>query len=328
MGGLADLRMFKEIANATNLSVAASRLGMAPATLSGRLKALEDHYGVKLLRRTTRSVSLTNEGRLLLERSRELLDNFDDLEHAMGTSRGRLAGRIAILSDASIGRRVILPLARSFAELHPDIAFVFNFAPGEASAELDFDIVVRTGDLPDSSRITRRLTQLRVITCAAPSYLEAAGVPETPNSLSAHQCLLQVPEGGRSDVWSFSCDGRSHAVRVEGRFGATDLPTLVELAVHGFGVVRAPVEEVVGLVESGRLRVVLEHYAPPPLSVHLLTDGRRRLPVRTADFVDYLVTHVRRPPAVVSPQSCPAEVPASREIRRESDDVKFFFLQN
>lgn len=327
MSGLTNLRMFKEIAGAATLSLAASRLGMAPATLSGRLKALEDHYGVKLLRRTTRSVSLTNEGRLLLERSRDLLDGFDDLEQAMGASRRHLAGRIAILSEASLGRRVVLPLARRFADLHPDIAFVFNFAAAEA-AELDFDIVVRTGDLPDSSRITRRLTALRMITCAAPSYLERTGIPDSPDDLASRQCLIQVPEGERSDVWSFACDGRRHAVRVEGRFGASDLQTLVDLALHGFGIVRAPAEEVWDFIEGGRLRPILEHYAPPPLSVHLLTDGRRKLPARTADFVDYLVSNIRRPPEVEDGAAYPVGLSSPREFRSESNGVKFFSLQN
>jgi DNA-binding transcriptional LysR family regulator len=328
MSGLADLRMFKEIANAASLSVAANRLGMAPATISGRLKALEDHYGVKLLRRTTRSVALTNEGRLLLEHSRNLLDSFDDLEHAMGASRRQVAGRISILSPASFGRRVILPLARAFASDHPDIAFVFNFAAGESAPELDFDIVIKSGDLPDSSRVTRRLTQLTMMTCAAPSYLAAAGTPDTPDSLSGHQCLLQVPEGGRGDVWSFRCNGRSHVVRVGGPFEATDLETLVELAVYGFGIVRAPIEEVAALVESGALCPILEQYAPPPLSVHLLTDGRGCLPARTADFVDYLVRNIRNLPAVATGDRSPEPLPSSREIRSKSDGVKFFFLQN
>lgn len=315
MNGLADLRMFREIASSASLSIAAGRLGMAPATISGRLKALEDHYGVKLLRRTTRSVSLTHEGRMLLERSRDLLDCFDELEHAMDESKRRVAGRIAISSPAAFGRRVILPLARAYAALHPDIDFVFNFAPGEPSPELDFDIVIRTGDLPDSRWITRKLTQLDLLTCAAPSYLAAAGVPATPDTLTGHQCLLQMPAGGRSDVWWFSCDGRRHAVRVNGRFGATDLQTLVDLAVNGCGIVRAPVEEVGSFIACGALRPLLEAYAPPPLSVHLLTEGRSRLPARTADFIDYLVGQVRTRPAAASPRPFPPHFPASQEIR-------------
>ena len=327
MSGLADLRMFKEIACSTSLSVAAHRLGMAPATISGRLKALEDHYGVKLLRRTTRSVSLTNEGRLLLERSRDLLDGFDDLEHAMGASKREVAGRIVISSPAAFGRRVILPMALAYAGLHPDIGFVFNFALGEPSPELDFDIVIRTGDLPDSSWITRRLTQLRMLTCAAPSYLEETGTPAVPDDLSAHQCLLELPAGVRSEVWSFSCDGRGHAVRVNGRFGATDRQTLIELAVNGCGIVRAPVEEVADLIERGALRPVLEGYAPPPLPVHLLTGGRSRLPARTTDFVDYLVREMRIGPSVAARKPFRQRISSSQEIRSESDNVKFFFLQ-
>jgi DNA-binding transcriptional LysR family regulator len=328
MKGLADLRMFSEIARSESMATAASRLGLSPATISGRLKALEEHYGVTLVRRTTRALALTAEGRMLLERSRPLLDGYEDLEQAMGVCKRGAQGKLVISSPLDFGRRHVSGLVAAFSQTRPDIEFELRFETGEPAHDVRFDIGFRIGPMRSSSLITRKLIDIDIVTCAAPAYLARHGRPATPADLKQHDCLLRLLQSGRDDLWDYRAGGQDQQVRVDGRHAASDLTTLVELALSGLGIVRAPRAEVGAMLAAGDLVAILEDHAPVPQPVHLVSERRRLLPSRTAAFIDYAVEHFRRPSLISATAGVASASGNRRNAAQQNDGVKFFSLQN
>jgi LysR family transcriptional activator of dmlA len=293
MSGLVDLRMFAEIARAESMSLAASRIGMSPATISGRLKALEEHYGVSLVRRTTRSLALTDEGRILLERGQSLLDGFEDLERTLRGRKRHVSGSLVISGPLDFGRRYIAPLAEAFAQHHPEVEFRFLFDLGEPAADTRFDVGIRIGALKDSGLVTRTLGRDRRVTCATPAYLAEHGAPEVPQDLAAHSCLILLT-GGPDNLWKYRGEEGEVAVRVTGRRSASDMGTLLDLALRGQGILRASEWELAEALAAGDLRPVLTEHEPEAEAIHLLSENRRLLPLRTARFIDFAVEHFRR----------------------------------
>ncbi|WP_246733703.1 substrate binding domain-containing protein [Rhizobium sp. 57MFTsu3.2] len=290
MNCLADLRMFSEIARSQSMASAASRLGMAPATISGRLKALEDHYGVALVRRTTRSFLLTEEGKLLLERAQPVLSGFAELERDMGGRRNAIAGGLILSCATDIGRSHVLSLVQAFARAHPNVDFSVRFDPPAALHENHFDVALRAGSLKDSGLTVRKLFDMATVSAAAPSYLAERGCPGTPEALSAHECLRLEGSSIFGDVWTFDGGGVGH-LPVDGRFRASDPETLKTFALQGLGIFRLARADIDPELRSGQLHAVLEAFEPAPMPVSLISDPRRRLPARTAAFIDFALRH-------------------------------------
>ncbi|MDX3974044.1 LysR family transcriptional regulator [Shinella sp.] len=293
MNGLADLRMFSEIARSQSMVSAANRLGMAPATISGRLKALEDHYGVALVRRTTRSLLLTEEGKLLLERARPVLSGFADLERDMGGRRTAVSGGLVLSCAADISRVQLLSLVRSFACAHPNLHFSLRFDPPGSLHEIPFDAALRVGPVRDSNLTIRKLFSMETVTCAAPAYLTGHGIPIRPADLCRHECLRLDGSAFAGNDWGFR-EGEG-TVSVDGRFRASDPATLKNFAVQGLGILRTALADVETELASGLLVSVLGAFEPEPQTVCLLSDSRRRLPARTSEFIDFAQAHVRAP---------------------------------
>ena len=293
MDGLADLRMFSEIARSASMSNAADRLGMAPATISGRLKAMEEHFGVLLFRRTTRSLSLTDEGQILLDRALPVLESYSDLKRALCCRKRSESGTVVISSPADFERRCVVPLVAAFSQAFPDVGFQLQ-NDQDASHDGTVDVAFRIGSLKDSSMITRKLGEVGLVTCAAPAYLERHGIPSSPCELTKHRCLLQMGSISRQDGWTYRNRGRLEQVAVCGIHAARDTETLVDLAVRGHGILRVADFNVEHAIGAGKLISILSEFEPVPQGLHLLSERRRLLPLRTARFMDFAVAHFRR----------------------------------
>jgi DNA-binding transcriptional LysR family regulator len=329
MNGLADLRMFSEIARSGNMSVAAGRLGMSPATISGRLKAMEEHYGVALVRRTTRSLSLTDDGRILLERARSVIDDFEDLERTMTGRKREPAGRLVVASPPDVLRRQVGSLVQAFSYAHPEIDFEFQFDGGAPSAESSIDVAFMLGPLKDSDLVARRLAELAFVTCASPAYLDRHGSPATPDALIGHHCLVRISAEGRDDRWLYQCRGGLRAYPVQGRHASNDHDMLLDLALQGQGFLRAYRPDVEEALRSGALVPVLGEFEPPAAAFHLVSGNRRLLPSRAVRFIDFVVGHMRQ--AIAGGEAVGdgnLSFSQNRENDRNTNNVKFFSLQN
>lgn len=301
MCGLTDLRMFAEIARSNSMSIAAGRLGMSPATISGRLKSLEEHFGVTLIRRTTRSLALTDEGRLLLNHADELLMGFHALESELRGRKHRAEGALVISAPADFGRRWIVPLAHEFAAANPDVELHIQLEATGVTAGSRADVAFRIGQLPACAMTTRKLAEVGFVTCAAPSYLAARGMPSKPAALRQHDCLLLAGEHHLDGDWSYVEEGHRTTVGVSGRRTASDTDVLIELARLGHGVIHVHRWNVSDALAAGGLVALLDEYEPAPEPLHLLSENRKFLPMRTIRFIDFVKDRFRRMDDTVSP---------------------------
>jgi DNA-binding transcriptional LysR family regulator len=292
---LQDMRLFRLVVQTGSLSTAGRQMGLSPAAMSGRLKAMEEFYGLRLLKRNTRSLSPTAEGQLLFENSRKILEEVDNLDSIIKNGHGDLLGTIGLTCPTDLGRQWISQLVDSFIAENPHIVIRLFLT----DRVLDFvesgsDIAIRFGDLPDSSLIARSLGVDRHIVCCSPEYLLQHGAPRTPEDLLHHNCLVHLSADFTLDRWKFMDKGVPTTIQVKGNRMANDGFTLRQWGVQGLGIIWKSVWEVADDLQAKRLVPLLEDYQCSSTGFHLLTEGGKKLPSRVKSFVDYAVQYFKK----------------------------------
>lgn len=289
MDRLDELQALVAIAESGAMGAAAERLGIAPSGVTRRLAALEARLGVQLVRRTTRRLDLTEAGRDLHGRALRILEELDDAEHAVVSGTASLSGTLRIAAPLSFGVQHLGPALSQFMGRHPELAVDLELD----DAHIDLiargrDVALRIADLADSSLAARRLTTVRLVACAAPAYLERAGVPEHPAELREHACLRYSNTPGQSWAWR-APDGETGAVEVSGPLVSSNGDVLLQAAIAGHGVVLEPDFILHDAVRSGALVQILQDHAWRTIGVWAVWPSSRMLPRRVRVFVDFLV---------------------------------------
>jgi DNA-binding transcriptional LysR family regulator len=288
MDRLDEIRAFTAVADARSFTQGARRLGVSSAQVSKLVARLEERLGARLLNRTTRDVSLTDTGQAYLERARDLLDGFEALEtsvrdHAQGPS-----GTLRISAPVSFGRNQLTPALLDFAGACSAVALDVSFTDRMVNlVEEGFDAAVRIGQLSDSSLIARRLAAVRMVTCAAPGYLERAGTPKTLADLAAHEAILDTNVRDPL-VWRYGPPSDVQEVRVHGRLRFNGAEACVAAAVAGFGITRSPAFAAVDALRAGELVPLLCDFEPELIHVHAVYPHARHLAAKVRSFVDFL----------------------------------------
>lgn len=263
-GIIEEWRIFEAVATQRSFSQAARRLGKSPQAVTRAIAALEARLQSRLLNRTTRSVSLTHDGALYLERSRRALAELDALEAPLSTE---LRGTLSVTAPVLFGQLHVAPIVGSFLSHHPEVSTRLVFVDRIVSlADEAIDIAIRIGDLPDSALIARHVGRIRTILVASPTYLDHAGTPRNPDALAKHACISLSGITPIPDRWRF--DRSSVAVRP--RWIVSTAQTAIDAALAHHGITRVLSYQVDALVEAKRLRVVLPSFEPPPLPVQLV----------------------------------------------------------
>jgi DNA-binding transcriptional LysR family regulator len=290
MDRLAAVTTFVRVVDAGSLSGAARSIPTSLTSVSRQIAALEQHYATPLIVRTTRSLSLTDDGRLLYERAKAVLAEMKDIETSLSSKRREPSGRLRLSAPTLMGRLLIAPLLPEFLRRHPAISIDLLLLDRAVDMiEEDIHLALRIGRLPDSQFIARKLGEIAMIVCAAPDYLQRRGVPQAPSELSDHDCLLFSDTPGSAE-WRFAMDGKSKCkVRLSGTLWINSLDALVSAARDGAGIVRVPSWQVAQDVAAGRLQPILTTYAPLPAPIHLLFPPSRVGSFKTRLFADYLV---------------------------------------
>ncbi|MEM9250452.1 MAG: LysR family transcriptional regulator [Pseudomonadota bacterium] len=288
---LATLEVFDAIVREGSFRGAAERLGVQPSTVSHQLKSLEDQLGTTLIIRTTRSVSLTEAGRTLL---RGTGPAFEQLSGAVESARaeGRVpAGTLRLAMPDFVYRLVIGPALTSFRAAYPEIALEMSFT--EALSDIlgeEMHAGFRLGNLIAQDMVAIRLTApLRLAVLASPDYLERHGTPASPADLLAHHCVrYRFQTSRRVADWEFRQDGKAFAVDVRGALMVNTLPTCVDLACQGHGLIYTFRDCCAPEIEAGRLVPVLDGYLFETAGVHIYFPRayRTMLPLRL--FIDHL----------------------------------------
>jgi len=289
MDRLKQIETFCAVATKGSLTAAALVEGVAPAVMGRRIDALESRLGVKLLVRTTRRITLTVEGSAFLEDCQRLLTLFADAEASVSAGGVQASGHLRITAPAGFGRRHVAPLVPAFLARHPELSLSLNLSDRVVDiAGEGFDCAVRVGDLPDSSLVSMRLADNRRLCVAAPAYLKRAGVPQHPNELARHACLMLSSEASQSRGWAFLIDGVLTHWRGEGRLDCSDGQVLHDWCLAGLGLAWRSTWEVEADIATGRLQTVLDDFAAPPNGVFAVIAQRKHLPLRVRLWIDFL----------------------------------------
>jgi DNA-binding transcriptional LysR family regulator len=293
---LPNLALLVRIVEKNGLAVAGRDLGLSPATVSERLAALEAHYGAKLLNRTTRSISLTDEGQLLVDGARRLLADADDLEARIRHGVEKLSGVIRVSAPLDLGRKRIAPLLDAFMAEHPEIKLDLRLADGYMDlVGLGIDIAIRFGNLKDSSLHARKLGNNRRVVCASPEYLRQNGTPQTPDDLTHHNCILMRFGETIDHEWSFVVGGKSTVQMVRGNRIANDGALVRQWCLAGHGIALKSIWDVEDDLSGGKLVELLADYAPPPSALQVVYAGGGSLPRRVRAVIDHLARHLSQP---------------------------------
>jgi DNA-binding transcriptional LysR family regulator len=283
------MHVFVRVVEAGSLSAAARAIPMSLTSVSRHLSALERQFGMQLLRRTTRHTALTDEGRLFFERAKSILAELDEVGALLNAGHGEPAGRLRIAAPTLLGRTIVAPLLPRFLARHTAVSVELMLIDRAVSlVEEDIHLAIRVGRLPDSALVARKLGDVRMIVCAAPSYIERHGMPCSPDELRRHDCLVFSDRPGAVD-WRFKSAGARLSARIKGRLWANALDVLVAAAIDGAGIVRAPSWQVADDIECGRLRRILRDYEPMPAPVNAVFDSARRTSPSVRAFLDYLL---------------------------------------
>lgn len=289
----AELSFIVALSNAGSLSGAARELGITTSAVSKRLAFIESRVGVPLVNRTTRRMSLTSEGEVLLEHARRILGEIADLDQLLNNSRGVPKGQLRVNATLGFGRLHIAPAISQYVLKYPqvDVQLQLSVDPPPLTDD-QFDVCVRFGAPADTRVIAKRLAANRRLLCASPKYLERFGEPKSPAELARHNCIC-IRQGDEAyGVWRLftgrEVDRGSDAVRVRGNLTTNDGEIAVNWALDGHGILMRAEWDIERYLHSGRLVQVLPNFRTPDADIYAVYPQRHQLSARIRTFVDYL----------------------------------------
>lgn len=288
---LTGVLAFVRAAEARSFTGAARALGITPSGVSKAISRLEGHFGVRLLQRTSRSVTLTTEGAAFYERCRQIVTDLESAEQSLSAAQDAPRGRLRVTMPVAIGRGHVARLLPGFLERHPEVILDADATDRIVDlAEEGFDVALRLGRPPDSRLIARRLIGGTQVTCASPAYLDAHGEPATPEDLLRHDCTrFVVPSTGVVREWVFRRGGAVFQVAVTGRLTFNQSECLVEAACAGAGVIQISSYVTGRAIAQRQLRPILSDFTVDSPELWVLYPQNRHATPRVRAFVDYLV---------------------------------------
>lgn len=290
-----DLAFFVRIATLGSLTAAARDLGLSLAAVSKRLSLLERRLGVQLLKRTTRRLELTAEGRRYLEGARPLLDQLAALEEAVSSQTQVLRGTLSINASFGFGRRHVAPCVSAFATLHPELALSLQLSSQPLNfLDANVDIDVRVGEPPDSRLVARRLRTNPRILCCSPAYAARCGLPATIHALAQHNCILLRQHADDFTLWRFVKAGESASQKVRGSLLTNDGEVAMRMALDGHGILLRSWWDAQHAIERGELLHVLPEWQAPDGDIFAVWQAQRQLPTRILAFVDFLQARLQQ----------------------------------
>lgn len=287
------LQAFVKVADLQGFAPAARALGVAPSAVTRLVAALEAKLGVRLLQRTTRSVTLTDPGTRYLARARGILADLEEADGSVEAERAEPAGQLVVAAPLMFGRLHVAPLVCDYLVQHPNVVAELTLSDRFVNlVEEGIDIAVRLGHLADSSLIARKVGETRRIVVASPAYLKKNGVPRDPRELKSHATIRFSGLSATSD-WRFRRNGKDESVTLKPRFVTNSADAAIGLALRDGGLACVLAYQVAEEVKAKALKVVLADFAPPPLPIQLVYPTSRLLSAKVRAFVD-LVEKTRR----------------------------------
>jgi len=286
------LKTFREVAALGSFSGAAKRLDLSKATVSKYVAELESRFGVRLLNRSTRSVSLTDAGALLLERSKPVMEMVALTQAELHEHASRPTGRLRISAPHGMGQGDLPLLLAQFMGYYPEVSISLHLSNRTVDmADEAIDLALRFGPITDDNLIVRKLLQMPLVVCASPIYWKKHGRPEHPSDLATHDTLTHSRLGAHPQ-WRFEVEGKPLDVHVRSRMDSTEAAPLIEVALQGFGIVYLPVLLVQPHIDRGELIPVLQAYVRSDMWLSAAYLQRRHNSAALRALLDFLQTRI------------------------------------
>lgn len=293
MDSLSGIVSFVKTAEALSFVGAARALGVSASAVGKSVAKLEQTVGVRLFQRSTRKVHLTAEGELFYQRCRSILDDLQDAEamlsHAVETPRGKLR-----ISVPTIGYRFLLPVLPEFRRQYPEVELDIDFNDRLVDViEEGFDVVIRSGDLPDAKLMSRKIAPFRLVLCAAPAYLTRKGTPQTPADLAQHDCIrYRFPTTGKIMEWQVSDDPVWSQLQLVPVLTLNNMEAVFTATIDGHGIAYMPEFSIREAVACQQLQIVLDDGPRHHGQFWALWPSNRHLSPKIRVFVDFMAKHL------------------------------------
>lgn len=289
-------RIFARVVESSSFTRAADLLGVPRSSVSAAVQELEGHVGARLLHRTTRKVSPTQDGIAFYERCLRLLADVEDVENLFRRTGAQPSGRLRIDVPGRIGRLIIAPALPELLELYPQLDIDLGVTDRAVDlVEDSVDCVLRVGPLSDSGLISRLIGRLPLINVASPTYLKLHGTPRTPDDLREHWAVNYAsPSSGRVESWEWIEDDTPRTMQMRGRVSVNNAEAYIACCLAGLGLIQIPAYDVRVHLEAGELIEVLPAYRAKPMPMTLLYPHKQHLSRRLQVFADWLEALLER----------------------------------
>jgi DNA-binding transcriptional LysR family regulator len=298
---IAAFKVFVRVAEAGSFSAVAREQNISQPAISRQIAALEDHLGERLLQRTTRSLTLTDDGRDLLNHARRVLDAVDEAETAVGRRRGTVAGLVRLCVPVTFGRLHLAPALPKLLAAHPhlEIDLLLRDSMPDLVGE-GIDLAIRPGEVADSTMIIRRAGAVSRYVIASTAYVQAHGEPAHPQDLAAHECV-QFSTPGHPSLWQFQGAEGPLSVEVHGRLRSDSGDAIREAVLNDIGIAALPAWYFRDEIAQGRVKLLLRDWEIAPIPVLMVYPSRRNLSPRVRAVMDFLFETFDANPMLADP---------------------------
>jgi DNA-binding transcriptional LysR family regulator len=295
---LGPMRTFVRVVEAGSFTGVAAEQSTTQPTISRQVAALEEHLGARLLTRTTRALTLTDDGRAFYEHALRALEAVGEAENAVGRRQAKPTGTLRLAVPVVLGRRHIVPRLARFLARYPEVAIDLAMSDGFVDlVEQGIDLAIRVGEITDQSLVARKIGMVRRLTVASPAYLKAKGTPRTPDELKRHDCIVytRLATGNR---WHFESVDGPLSVTVSGRFRVDNSEAVREGVLAGLGIAVIPAFAFSDEITRSAVKVLLKAYEPKLLPLNAVYPSRRYVPLRVRAMIDFLAHELEIDPVL------------------------------
>jgi DNA-binding transcriptional LysR family regulator len=295
------MHFFVLVARHGSLAAAARAIDLTPPAATKRLAALESRLGVRLVNRTTRSISLTSEGEIYLRHATRILAEVKEMEDVVSQARATPRGLLRVNATLGFGRTAIAPLVSAFCMRYPEVEVQMEVTDRPVDlVESGFDLAIRFGALPDKRLNARRIMSNRRYLAASPAYLARHGTPASLAELAQHRCIIHRQNDDAYGIWRFVQQDdmqqeRSEVVKVHGSLSSNDGDIVLGWALDGHGILIRSEWDLAKYLDSGRLRIVLPEFTLPAADLFVYYPSQRNQTIRARAFIDFLAEHLQLP---------------------------------
>lgn len=286
-----EITSLVEVVDKGSFAAAAIAEGVTPVVLGRRIDALEKRLGARLLHRSTRRMTLTEDGAVFVDYCRRVLAELDHAERAVSVGKDAAVGHLVVSAPAGFGRQHVAVHGPGFVDRHPQIKLSFNLTDRVVDLVREgYDLAIRIGGEIDPNYVAVKLAANRRVVCGTPAYFKRHGKPKTLDDLQQHNCLAFNLQGGQQSGWLFRKNGKPINIRVSGTLDCNDGELLHRWASEGLGLAWRSTWEIARQLNRRELTTALDEYALPAYDIFAVYPQHRHVPARVRLFIGYLKT--------------------------------------